>query len=339
MHFKIGWQIHIGNYQLGIVDSVEVHKSVDLLADTCMIKIPATLYNKAVETDGNNGIAGIVKRGDKVTVWMGYDTTDFSKVAPEFEGYLLNINTDDGSLVMNCEDDLFLMRKAVADKQFKATALQPILEYLVQQTGENILVDTNGFDNTKVFYDKFVISKATAYDVLKKLQEETNANIYLKKNEEGQAVLHLHPMYTEQHGYVKYSFQKNIESSDLKYRTAEDRKVEIIIERTGKDGKVIKETFGTTGGEQHTIKGDGKTQEAMAAQAKTEWSKYCFNGYEGGITTWLVPFVTPGYSAEVKDEEYKYKDGWYYVKTVTTSMSSSGISRKVELGIKLTVAL
>jgi hypothetical protein len=319
-----------------MLDAVEIHKSVDLLADTCKIKLPATVNNKPVPQAKANelgdDIKGQLKRGDKVKVWLGYDVDDFSDKKPEFEGFLLNITTDDGSIEINCEDDLFLFRKAVKDKQFKSTGIKTIAEYLVTELQLNMKVNCS----LTIEYDKFVIAKATGYDVLKKLQDETKGNIYIKTNEQGEAVLNIHPPFIEKHGYVDYSYQHNIEDGDLKYRTKEDRKVQVIIERTGRDGKTIKETFGTTGGEQETIKGDGMSKEAMLQTAQNRYNQRCYEGFEGSITTWLDPYVEPGYSASIEDEDYPFKNGSYYVTAVTTSMDGSGGGvRKVQLGIKL----
>jgi hypothetical protein len=331
MYFKIDWQIQIGNYKLGMLDNVEIHKSVELLADTCSIKLPATLYNKAISTGSSNEVESKIERGNKVTVWLGYDTKNFNNVKPEFEGYLLNAATDDGSLILNCEDDLFLLRKTIADKQFKNTDIRGIAEYVVTQTGSGLLVDCSYTMN----YDKFVINKATGYDVLKKISEETKGNVYIKKNEDGKSVLNIHPPYTEKHGYVRYSFQKNIESSDLKYKKADDKILEVVVESTGKDGKKISVSAGKPGGDKKTISGNGMSKDAMQKLADETYKKTLYDGYEGGITTWLIPNVEPGYSAEIKDEEYEFKNGWYYVKSVTTTCSSSGIVRKVDMGIKV----
>jgi hypothetical protein len=316
MFLDLDWQIMVGNYALALVESVEVHKSVDLLADTCSIKLPGAAYGKAYRVEEQ------LKRGDKVSVRLGYN----GDLVTEFEGYLLNISTDGGSLTINCEDELFLLRKAVADKQFKAASVKSIAEYLVQQAGAGLTVSCT----LGVTYDKFVISKATAFDVLKKLQEETKANIYLRAG-----VLHIHPPYVEQHGNVSYSFQQNIESSDLKYIRKEDKKIEIIITATGADGKKKEVRFGNTGGDQQAFDGHGMSDASMKALAEDKYRVLMTDGYEGSITAWLIPFVEPGYSASVKDEDYEYKDGSYYTTAVTTTFDSNGGARKVQLGIKL----
>jgi hypothetical protein len=333
MYFKLKWKIEVGDYELGFLDSVEIHRSVDLLADTCSVKLPATINNKAIKADRINEIEGKIKRGDKVKVWLGYDKETFTNAdVPEFEGYLLNINTDDGSIILNCEDDLFLMRKPVQDKQFKNTGLKEIAEYLVKETNSGLLLNCSFTLN----YDKFVISKATGYDVLKKLQDECKGNIYIKKNAAGIGVLNIHPPYIEKHGYVEYSFQKNIEKSDLKYKSADDKRLQVEVENTGKDGKKVTVLSGTTGGDKVTIKGYGLSKAAMQQLADAEYRRRLYNGYEGSITTWLLPYVEPGYSAQITDEDYEFKDGIYYVTAVTTTMDGSGGGvRKVQLGIKL----
>lgn len=336
MYRKLSWEISIGNYTLAMLDAVDIHKSVDLLANTCRVKLPATVNNKPIPQAAANelgdDIKGKLKRGDVVRVWLGYDIESFAGIKPEFEGYLLNINTDGGSIEINCENDLFLMRRPVRDKQFKAAGIKQIAEYLVSELKLNMKVNCS----LTINYDRFVIVKATAYDVLKKLKEETKGNIYITTTTNGDVTLQIHPPYIEKHGYVDYSFQENIESSDLKYRTKEDRKVQIIIERTGKDGKTIKETFGTPGGDQETIKGDGMSAASMKQVAENKYNQLCYEGYEGSITGWLQPYVEPGYSASIVDEDYPYKDGSYYVTAVTTTMDGSGGGvRKVQLGIKL----
>lgn len=333
MYYKLSWQIEVGEFNLGFLDSVEVHSSVDLLADTCIIKLPATINNKAIKADRVNEIEGKIKRGDKVKVFMGYDKNNFTATdKPEFEGYLLNVSTDDGSIILNCEDDLFLMRKVVADKQFKNTGIKEIAQYLISQTGSGLLLNCS----LTINYDKFVISQATAYDVLKKLQDETKGNIYIKKNADGVGVLNIHPPYLEKHGDVHYSFQHNIEQSDLKYKTKEDKRLEVEVENTGKDGKKIVVKAGTTGGDKITIKGYGLSADAMQQLADAEYKRRMYEGFEGSITTWLIPFVAPGFSAHITDEDYNFKKGIYYTTAVTTSMSGSGGGvRKVQLGIKL----
>ncbi len=319
MYLNLDWQITVGNYQLALLEKCEVHSSVDLLADTCTITLPEAVYNKAFRVEET------LLRGDKVQVRAGYG----GQLVTEFTGYLLRVDTNNNVLTIECEDALFLMRLAVADKQFKTATVKEIAQYLIAQTGGTVTLNCT----LDLGYTKFVIRQATAYDVLNKLQQETAGNIYMKETATGWE-LNIHPPYSEAHGNVKYTFQQNIEKSDLKYIRRQDRKLEVVIERIDKTGKVVKEQYGTTGGDQVTLKRGTMDAGSAAQTAKNEYLRRMTDGYEGSITCWLVPFCAPGYTAEILDADYEYKDGSYYVTAVTTSISNQGGIRAVQLGIK-----
>lgn len=311
------YDIQIGNYKLGLLESVEIHKSVDLLADTAVVIVPGVVYNQSLDIEEK------VKVGDPVVIRLGYD----DNLVTEFEGYLQRIDTDDNSLIFNCEDAIYLTRKPVKDKQFNKTTVKEIVEYCLSQIG------MKGLDCTyNITYEKFVIKNANAYDVLKKLQDDTKANIYMKGGE-----LNIHPAYVEKGGDVYFDFAINVEESDLKYRSKNDRNYEITVEGITLDGKKKTVTVGTTGGEKRTVKVFNVMSDAALKQRGLEEMKYLvYDGYEGSITGWLIPFVEPTYSAHIYDKEYEYKTGSYYVVSVTTTFDENGGVRKVELGRKLT---
>lgn len=311
------YDIRIGNYKLGLLESVEIHKSVDLLTDTAVVVVPGVVYNQSLDIEGK------VKVGDPVTIKLGYD----DNLVTEFEGYLQRIDTDDSSLTFNCEDAIYLTRKPVKDKQFTKTSVKQIVQYCLSEIGMKDLNCT--YDIT---YEKFVIKNANAYDVLKKLQEDTKANIYMQGT-----TLNVHPAYVEKGGDVRYDFAVNIESSDLKYRSKDDRKFEVVVEGIGLDGKKKSVTVGTTGGEKRTVKVYNVMDDAALKQRGLEEMKYLvYDGYEGSITGWLIPYIEPTYSVHLHDKEYEYKTGSYYAVSVTTTFSEDGGVRKIELGRKLT---
>jgi hypothetical protein len=309
------YDIQIAGYKLGLLQSVEIHKSVDLLADTAVVIVPGVVYNQSLDIEEK------VKVGDPVIVKLGYDDS----LVTEFEGYLQRIDTDDNSIIFNLEDGIYLTRKPVKDKQFSKTTVKEIVEYCLSEIGMKELDCTYN-----ITYEKFVIKNANAYDVLKKLQDDTKANIYMKGNR-----LNIHPAYVEKGGDVYCDFAVNIEKSDLKYRSKDDRKFEIVVEGIGLDGKKKTVTVGTTGGEKRTVKVFNVMDDAALKQRGMEEIKYLvYDGYEGSITGWLIPYVEPTYSAHVYDKKYEYKTGSYYVVSVTTTFDESGGVRKVELGRK-----
>jgi hypothetical protein len=201
-----------------------------------------------------------------------------------------------------------------------------ILNYVLAQIGGYTLSCDYQFK-----YDKFTILSNTAYKVVKQIQEETKANVYLKGN-----VLHVHPQYKEIFGTAEYSFQQNIESSELEYRNADDRKTEVVVEGKSKDGKVIRETAGQKGGDTITIKIDGVSDPAsLKIMAEEQLKVKSYTGYSGSFTGWLIPYCDAGYKVTISDDEYEFKDGTYYVLEVVTNFSKSGGSRQIKIGSKI----
>ena len=315
--YTMGYDIQVGGYRIGMLDRVEIHRSVELLADTAAIVLPASEYNAALEVEDR------LHRGDRVDISIGYRETGLRE---EFSGWLQRIATDGGSISLECEDDLFLFRVALPDAEYKNISLQDLLQKVVEGVGGGYTVDCT-YTWT---YGKFVVHTATGYDVLKKVQEESGADIYLKDG-----VLHVHPPATLVGEEVLYDFALNVESCDLTYRRAEDRKVRVTVKSLLPDGKVKELEVGTTGGDSIEVRSAASDDASMRERGEAELRRRSFDGYDGSITTWLLPYVEPGYSAELHDRDYEYKDGRYFVNAVTTEFSKEGGKRTVELGFRL----
>lgn len=315
--YTLDFEVKIGEFYLGMVDNITIHKSVELLADTCEIVLPAARLNKALEVEEQ------IKRGDEVSVSIGYKEVGIKE---EFKGYLQRISTDGGSIKLFCEDDLFQFRKDLPNEELKKISLNDLLSKVVKGIGKNYKIDCS---YTWV-YDKFVIRDATGYDVLKKVQEECGADIYLKDG-----VLHIHPPGEVVGKERFYDFAVNIEEAELSFKRAEDKKVKVVVKAIMPDGKVKEIEVGSTGGEKVEVKCHASDTASMKARGEAEVKRRTFDGYDGSITTWLIPECNPGDTASIHDGDYTYKDGTYFVRSVTTEFSEGGGKRKVELGYRL----
>ncbi|MDM1045869.1 hypothetical protein HX004_14010 [Myroides sp. 1354] len=320
--YDMNWQISFKNSNelpksLLLLESVEINCDVDNLTDTAQIILPESVMNRVWELDQK------IVRGTEVIIYLGYN----DDLQQEFTGYVQRI-TNDGSLIIHCEDAFFLFRVSVPDKEFKNVSLEQIVEYLVKNVDDSFTIACD----YGITYEKFTIHQATAFDVLKKLQDETKGNIYFDNQNK---VLHLHPAYTEVGNQVRYSYHKNIEKANLEYKKKEDKKVEITIESTDSNGKVKSITIGTTGGDKKTLKVGPMSEADMRKIAENALIKQMYDGFEGTFDGWLVPVVKPTDSAHIEDLDYPYKTGNYYVKAVTTKFDSSGGVRTVKLGIRL----
>jgi hypothetical protein len=293
-------------------------KSVENLADTATIVIPGTHINRALNIEDK------IKEGDMVEIQLGYDG-DFEM---EFQGYLNSISTDDATIKLECIDALYLFKKPVADKEYANITLKALLNEVIRQVGGGLKVSCD-YEFT---WKKFVFFKATAFDVLKKVQDETRANIYFKGD-----TLHIHPQYSEifNKEAVVYDFAQNIEKSDLKYVLLKDKKISVEVTATLPDGKTKKITYGNTGGEKRAVTLGTADAVSMKNRAIQEYNVFAYDGYEGNFTAWLLPYVEPAYKIRLRDAEYPYKDGYYYVVAVETKFSSAGGARVVTIGKKI----
>lgn len=311
------YDIRVGHFKIGMLDRVEIHKSVELLADTATVVLPAAEYNKALSVEGQ------LHRGDSVVIKLGYKE---SGLVEEFRGYLQSISTDSGSITLKMEDKLYTLRKDIPNETHKRVKLSELLASVLKAAGSTLSIDCD-YEWT---YEKFVINNATAYDVLKKVQDECGADIYIQGD-----TLHIHPPGAVVGVDRYYDFSLNVEECDLTYRRAVDRKFKVIVKATMPDGKVKELEVGSTGGDKIEVKCPTSDEASMKLRGEVELKRRSFDGYEGSITTWLIPECLPGDTAELKDRDYPEKDGRYFVNSVTTEFSRSGGKRQVELGFRL----
>lgn len=320
--YDLSWNIEFKNpagkkYRLLLLYSVEIESSVENLVDTARISVPEAVMNQVLSIESK------IPRGTEVIIKLGYN----EDLREEFRGYVREIKNTGGSLLIDCEDSIFQFRKPVANEVQKPTSVTQIVQSMIDQCAPGM----NLFCDYDITYEKFVIHQANGFDVLKKLQEETKANIWIDSETN---TLHVHAPFIEKSGEVKYSPQRNIQSLSLDYKRAIDRKFEITVESVGSDGKVKSVKSGVSGGETVSIKCGPMSEADMQKLGDAELSKRMADRYEGSFDTWLIPRIKPTATARLKDEDYPEQEGGYYVPAVKTVFSDSGAVRTITLGIK-----
>jgi hypothetical protein len=229
------FDIEVGDYKLGMVEKVEIIRSVEQLADSAVVTLPGAEYNIALDVEGK------IHRGDRIVINLGYDEIG---MVQEFAGYVQRIGSDNGAITLECEDELFLFRKALADRQLQNLSLASLLDLVVRGVGGGFKVDCS-YSWT---YEKFVINNATGYDVLRKIQEECGADIYIQDG-----TLHVHAPGEKVGETIIYDFSQNVQDCDLTYRRTEDRRVRVVVKALLPDGKVKEKEYGTTGGDKVVV--------------------------------------------------------------------------------------
>ena len=314
--YLLNWDIAIGGYKVKTLTEVKITTSVLNLSDTATITMPGQYLNTWRKIEDK------VHVGDAVTIKLGYD----NNLETEFTGYLKRISRDNNSLVLECEDALWLTNKMVADMEYKSISLKELLTGILAQVDPEMTVECD-YDFT---YEKMVVFKSTALDVLKKVHEDTKANIWF----EGKT-LHVHPVYQQAKGDkpVIYDTEVNVQSNELKWKDQTDRKILIEVAYTNAKGEISKQQFGVGGGEKVTRFVKANNEGDLKKAAENEYNLWNYSGYEGSLTGWLVPVVKAGGSVRLRDKERP--EGVYYVTGVEIEFGRNGAKRKVTLGRKL----
>jgi hypothetical protein len=152
---------------------------------------------------------------------------------------------------------------------------------------------------------------------------------------------------------VKYRLGWNvIKDGNLKLRQAKNQDVEVHYIGEKKDGTKVKvkvgkhartkdhvtTTSGVAGemGEKKVIKTHVVTDESSLKQmADRKLQQLSYDGYEGKITAFGIPYCEPGYRGIIDDKKYPERSGNYIVESTEVIFSTSGFRRIIGIGAKL----
>ena len=321
--FKIDYDIKIDGKTLQLLDSVEITCDTENLTDSAVIKLPSMVYNRYLGDIEN------IRRDMPVQISLGYD----GDLHEEFTGYIRSVEREPSGLVINCQDEIYTFNKVeMKDKKYDKPSVKDLLNDVLKTVDKPLTLNCV-YDFS---FDKFTISRVTALDVLKSIQDECKCMMYIKDG-----VFNVTPPYVtpESTKTVKYDTSKNImaDGYSLKYKDQKDRKLKVIVKGKDKDGKEIQcKTTGEPGGDTTTFDYKGMaTQEMLDSIADNIYAAKSYNGYDGEFQAWHLPLIDKGDSVEITDAADPTRDGKYFVKAVKTTCGSGGITRKISLGKRL----
>jgi hypothetical protein len=307
----MNYHISAGGYRLRSVESVKITSSVLNLADVATV-------NVAIPYGRKNEVTDKIKAGDAVTIRLGYGEL----LQTEFEGYLKSIQTEGNGIILDCMDELYLLDKTIADREYKNTSTKALVSDWLRQAG----VKAAPAITVNATWNKYRTFKTTALDALKKIQDETKCNVYFSGG-----VLHIHAPYEEKSGNeVIFDTARNIEASDLKYVLKSDKKVQIEVRYISQKGKTKTAKFGQSGGVVQTVATTGNDLKGVAERTYSLWN---YDGFEGSFTGWLVPVVRPTDTVVLRDGGKA--EGRYYVTGTEVEFGAGGGKRKVTVGRRL----
>ncbi|MCZ2140820.1 MAG: late control protein, partial [Bacteroidia bacterium] len=76
-------------------------------------------------------------------------------------------------------------------------------------------------------------------------------------------------------------------------------------------------------------------ENKLREMAKEELKKLKYDGFDGDIKTFLIPYAEPAMAADIMDSEHLNRSGKYFIKKVVTTFGRSGARRTVTIGNRL----
>lgn len=332
--FVIGYQLTVGAFTHLKVNEIKVSSSWEELADTATLKLPLLKGKINIEEgkDTLNSLADQIHAGDRVEITMSYKGLNKDYEFKEFNGFVKRV-TPAVPLVVECEDAVYLLRKVNLENAWKQTTLKEVVQYIVDETNKvNDYKITLSGQIPDVRFEKFRLDNVNGAEALQTIKEQYGLVAFFNDLE-----LFVGLAYTYSSGEVKYSLASpTVINSNLTWRRSEDTKIKLKAISILKDNTQLSVEVPEKGdGEQRTQFYYNITDMAtLKAMAEKDIEKLKFEGYEGDLESFLVPYVRHSMAADILDPDYEQRQGRYMVDSVETTLGK-GIRRRVKIGKRL----
>ncbi|MGM8362138.1 late control protein [Flavobacterium sp. ARAG 55.4] len=318
-------KVEIGDYVFNAVHGVEITKSVEELSDTAVIKLPSRF--KIRQNGERKYTEEAIKVGDKVTITLAYEGK-YSGV--EFKGYVKKISPKI-PIEIHCEDAIWLLRRKNINKVWGKTSIKEIVQEIIK--GTSILI-SRYMEKQNVLLDKWIVRNANGAQVLESFRKDLAQTVFIDDEEKLYVGLQ---QFTNIGETVVYDLNYNLVENNLEFRSAAERRIKIKYNYMN-PATNQKESIevGDADGEQRefttSVVSDKKQLEAMA---NAELEKLKYDGFDGDVVSFLIPYATRGMKAKLIDDEHPNREGNYFIKKVVTTFDTGGARRKVTLGNRL----
>lgn len=316
-------EITIGDFTFLSVHDVEITKSVEDLTDTAVIKLPAKF--KVRQNGEEKYTEEAIKVGDEVTIKLGYEN-EYEGV--EFTGFVASIGSKI-PLEIKCEDAMWLLRRKNINKAFnQKTTLKAILQEVVSGTKVELSDKIPQYS-----VDKWICQNVNGAKALQDIKENLSMSAYLDDN--GKLYVGLEQLNNIGQEVI-YDLNYNLVENNLEYKSADEKRLKVKYTYIDKKNHRKSVEVGDDDGELRTFHTTTVSDEKqMKESAIAELKNLKYDGFEGSVKSFLIPFSTRGMAAVIKDSEHKNREGKYFIKKVITTFGMDGARREVSISNKL----
>jgi hypothetical protein len=316
--FKVSVHITIGKLEIPFVVDGWVKSSWKYQTDTAQIVLPRKIT--VIENEQKKPIYDVIKRGDKVTIKLGYD----NKVETEFKGYVSAVKTGT-PLVIDCEDEMWQLKQS---KKINASWKDATLEDVIKKIAPNVKYELHDPNMKLGAFRIDDVNSSAALTALKSYGLKT----YFKDE-----VLHVGFAYGFEYNKVKYNFQKNVieRGNNLKYENSDDVRIKVTGVSILPTNEKIEVEYGDEDGALRTLHYYNLSKNELEKIIAQDFDLLKYDGFRGSFTGFHLPVVRHGDVAEIESNQYIEHNGSYFVDDVTTVFGyDKGIKRNITLGKK-----
>lgn len=308
------------------VEEISIESDINTLTDTCTISLP-----KKISWQGFNGSDNPLKRGDEISVEMGYKNE--SGFVHEFAGYIKSISTNN-PMKIQCEDEMWIFKQSPIKKEvFRSVKLKSLIEAMVAQAilpqGQTITIECP----IDVNLGNYRITRNTIAQELEELKKVYGFYAYFRRIN-GVNKLYAGWGYpTADREIHRFEFGKNIISESLEYIDARDVKLKVKATSVLKNNKRIHIEVGDKNGELREVYAYDMQEDDLRKFANAEMERFKFTGLRGSFTAFGSPSVKATDVVRIKTQNGT--TGSYLIKKLTKTYNTGGYRQKIELGAKV----
>lgn len=295
------------------VSSFRTEKGWQSLTSTAELVIAKRFY-----FEQDKRVFELLKPGDPVIIRGGYRGEYFD----EFKGFISEV-LDDLPVMIKCEDNMYTLKRTKCHCSYGNVKLEKFLKDVVPA---QFKIDAADINLGSVFFKDFTVAQA-----LQEIKDKTGIYSYFVGDTLVSGKIYQDNPETDK---VKYVFNENIIDNDLKYKSKEDMRLKVTMTSYRSNGKKIKATVGDDDGQEVKLVCTNVTSESeLKNRAQKELDRLKIDGYQGGLTSYGIPNVRHGFTAEIVNNENPDRNGNYYVDSVVTTLSNNGAYRRhVKIG-------
>lgn len=305
-------------WEFSAVHNVSIVEDTDTLTDTCELQLPKKAVWKGYKSVEGRPLP--IKRGDKITVKLGYD----GELVTRFVGYVRSVDVK-VPITIKCEDGMFLLKlKKAEPKSWKNASLKDVLQHLLKDTDIDFqLIDED------IELGSYRIVKPFVSEELQELKEKYMLSSYFRMIDD-KNVLYVGLKYPFDNR-KKHVFRhgKNIITEDLEYRNKDDIRVRVQAESFGAKHKKTTIEIGDKDGDLVKIRIDGLSEDELKKYAEQALENYKKDGFKGSFETFGTPEVSKCDMVEIHASDGN--NGTYLVKKNEITFGLNGYRQRIEL--------